>query len=63
MIHKFEFAPNYFNNQIFELEVEDIQGLEDLKTFEKASIGCISNRLIPQIIGFGNTKVSRQTKA
>ena len=40
-VQKFEFAietPNYFNNQTFELEVEDISELEDLKTFEKAEI-------------------------
>ena len=40
-VQKFEFAietPNYFKNQTFELEVEDISELEDLKTFEKAEI-------------------------
>ena len=40
-VRKFEFAletPNYFNNQTFELEVEDISELEDLKAFEEAEI-------------------------
>ena len=38
---RFQFAletPNYFKNQTFELEVEDISELENLKTFEEAEI-------------------------